>query len=319
MEVAYLGEHHEDECYSASSNTNMSNDEYYKQVNHILIIVLIFNLLVAFVKLITGSFYNILSMVSDGYDSLFDGISNITGLIAMKFACKPGDKEHRYGHSKFETLAAIFIAIMLFYVSFEIITSAIDRFQGIGIPTVTPLSFIILLSTLIINLLVSVYENRKGKQLKSELLISDSKHTKSDVIATTIILIGMIFIKLGLPILDPLLSIFMAVVIIKTGLTILYENVNILMDKEMIDDKKIYDICIKDENIVDIHNIRTHGTPSNIYMDMHMVVRRSMTFEDAHILSHEYEDKIKEEIPEIKDILIHFEPDDEIDDKIEYK
>ncbi|WP_304125526.1 cation diffusion facilitator family transporter [Methanosphaera cuniculi] len=298
---------------------NSTDDEYYDKVNHILILILILNLFVAFTKIITGSFYNILSMVSDGYDSFFDGISNVTGIIAMKIAKKPHDKEHRYGHSKFETLASIFIALMLFYVSFEILHSAIDRFQGIGIPTVTPLSFIILASTLVINILVAVYENRKGKELKSEILISDSKHTKSDVYATTIILIGMIFIKIGLPILDPLLSIVMAIIIIKTGLGILSENVNILMDKEMIDEKIISDICLADDNILDIHNVRTHGTPANIYMDMHMVVKNGLTLEEAHKLSHKYEDIIKTEIPEIKDVLIHFEPDDEIDDEIIYK
>ncbi|WP_303235423.1 cation diffusion facilitator family transporter [Methanosphaera cuniculi] len=297
---------------------NNTDDEYYTKVNRVLILVLVLNLFVAFAKIMTGCFYNILSMVSDGYDSFFDGISNITGIIAIRFAKKPHDKEHRYGHSKFETLASIFIALMLFYVSFEILHSVIDRFQGIGIPTVTPLSFIILTSTLVINILVAVYENRKGKELKSDILISDSKHTKSDVYATTIILIGMIFIKIGLPILDPLLSIVMAVIIIKTGLGIVYENVNILMDKEMIDDKQISDICLADDNILDIHNVRTHGTPANIYMDMHMVVKSDLTLEEAHILSHKYEDIIKTEIPEIKDVLIHFEPDDEIDDKIIY-
>ena len=108
-------------------NQNNEKDGYYNEVNKILILILILNLIVAAAKIITGAVFNILSMMSDGYDSFFYGISNITGIIALVIARKPEDKEHQYGHSKAETFASIFIAILLLIVSAGIVKSAIKH------------------------------------------------------------------------------------------------------------------------------------------------------------------------------------------------
>lgn len=297
----------------------VEENQYYNEVNKILVLILVLNLLVAIVKVVTGSFYNILSIVSDGYDSFFDGISNVAGIISLFFARKPGDNEHRYGHSKVETFASIIIAILLFYVSIEIIHSAIDRFYGVGMPNITLISFVVLVATLLVNIFVTKYEHKKGVELKSDLLITDSKHTKSDVYATIIVLVGMVFIKLGLPILDPILSFLIALLIIKTGLEILYENLNILMDKEVYDDEKIRNIIMEKKEVIDVHNIRTRGTPAEVHLDMHMVVSGKLSLKEAHDISHRCENMIRYEIPEIKDVLIHIEPEDGMNDKINYK
>ena len=120
-------------------------------------------------------------MTADGFHSLTDGTSNIIGIIGIGFALKPRDEDHPYGHKKFETLAGLGIAMMLFFVSIDIIKGAFAKFFNPVTPNVTVESIIALVVTLIINIFVSTYENKKGKELNSDILIADSMHTRSDI------------------------------------------------------------------------------------------------------------------------------------------
>ncbi len=293
-------------------------EQYFKDVNRILMIILILNILVASIKIFYGMHSNILSITSDGYDSLFDAVSNIVGILAIYLASKPMDKEHNYGHSKIETFASLLIVILLFLVSYDIATSAIERFSGTVVPSITVNSFIVLIVTLLINLAFSRYERRKGLELNSDLLISDSKHTMSDVLATAVILVGLVFMRMGLTIVDPILSIFIALLILRTAIDILINNLNILLDKSVMTDEEIKDALTVVEQVNDIHNIRTRGTPSQVFVDMHIVVDGNLTVEKSHVIAHECENEIKSKYPNVIDVLIHVEPEEGLKDKITY-
>ena len=143
-------------------------------------IVLFLNLAVAFAKIIYGTLTSTLSMTADGYHSLFDGVSNIVDLWEALLQHAP-DKEHPYGHQKYETIASIFIALLLLYVGVEIFRHALDRFLIRSVPEVTAISFLVIIGTMCINYLVTRYEYRQGLALRSQVLIADSLHTKSDI------------------------------------------------------------------------------------------------------------------------------------------
>lgn len=134
----------------------------FEKVRKILIIILLLNLFVAISKIAYGIFSNTLSMQADGYHSLFDGVSNIIGIIGIQIASKPPDKNHPYGHSKYETMASIAIAMFLLFVGFEILHSSIDRFITESQPNITSISFIVMIATITINLFVTTYEHKKG-------------------------------------------------------------------------------------------------------------------------------------------------------------
>ncbi len=103
-------------------------------LKRILLVVLFFNFAVALVKIIYGYWTNSLSLTSDGFHSLFDGTSNVIGIIGITLASRPPDKIHTYGHEKFETLASLGIAILLFITGFEILQSAVGRFYNPEVP-----------------------------------------------------------------------------------------------------------------------------------------------------------------------------------------
>ncbi|MCB0187669.1 MAG: cation diffusion facilitator family transporter, partial [Caldilineaceae bacterium] len=99
----------------------------YRAIQRVLIITFLLNVLATLAKLGVGLWTGALSLVADGLDTLFDGLSNVIGLVAVNISSQPPDEEHPYGHRKFETLAALFIAAALFITTWELATGAIQR------------------------------------------------------------------------------------------------------------------------------------------------------------------------------------------------
>jgi len=289
-------------------------ENYYDEVRGTLIIILVLNLIIAGVKISYGYYSGILSITSDGYDSALDAIANLVAIIAVILAKKPKDKEHPYGHAKIETFASILIGLSLILVSYEILISAYEKFIHPTNIEINLISFIIMISTLIVNIILSQYEKRKGKQLNSDLLLADSKHTQSDILATSIVIIGLILMHLGLGIADPIISIIIACLIIKTGFSILKENLNILVDANILPTERIHDQICDIEGVENVHNIRTRGTTSNVFVDMHVVVDSNLSMKKAHEISEIIEKKLKNNFTQINEVLIHLESEEGMSD-----
>lgn len=293
-------------------------ENYYDEVRSTLIIILVLNLIIAGAKISYGYYSGILSITSDGYDSALDAIANLVAIIAVIIAKKPKDKQHPYGHAKIETFASILIGLSLIFVSYEILMSAYEKFINPTNIEISLISFIIMIGTLIVNIVLSHYEKRKGQQLGSDLLLADSKHTQSDILATSIVIIGLILMHLGLSIADPIISLIIVLLIIKTGISILKENLNILADANIIPTEDIQDNICDIEGVVNVHNIRSRGTTSNVFVDMHVVVDSSIPMKKAHEISETIEEKLKNEFTQIKEVLIHLESEEGMDDMEEF-
>ena len=289
-------------------------EKYYDDVRNTLIIILILNLIIACAKIFYGYYSGILSITSDGYDSSLDAIANLVAIIAVIIAKKPKDKEHPYGYAKIETFASILIGLSLIFVSYEILMSAYEKFINPTNIEISLISFIVMISTLIVKIILSQYEKRKGQQLGSDLLLADSKHTQSDILATSIVIIGLILMHLGLAIADPIISILIAVIIIKTGLSILKENLNILADANILPIDDLQNHVYGINGVENVHNIRTRGTTSNVFVDMHVVVDSHISIQKAHEISEKIEEKLKNEFTQIKEVLIHLESEEGMDD-----
>ncbi|MBP7216195.1 MAG: cation diffusion facilitator family transporter, partial [Candidatus Omnitrophica bacterium] len=154
--------------------------EHYRRIKKILLFVLALNWAVALAKIIYGIASRCGSMTADGFHSLSDGASNIVGLIGIHFACQPVDKDHPYGHKKYETFFSLFIAMLLFFVAINLAKEGILRIFKPVIPQIDAFNFIIMIITLCINAWVMRYEHKHGKLLNSDILISDAMHTRAD-------------------------------------------------------------------------------------------------------------------------------------------
>lgn len=281
----------------------------YKEVQKILAIILVANLLVAGLKILVGTIIKSTSMTADGFHSVSDGASNVIGLIGIHFASKGRDKEHPYGHSKYETLAGLFISLMLFIAGGNVILAAIEKFRNPVMPEVTTMSLLALVFTLIVNIVVSNIEYRKGKELNSQILISDSMHTRSDVYISLGVLATLIAIKLGLPIwIDPLASLVVAAFIIQAAYEIFRNNSHILLDGEAIDSEDIREVVMSFEEVKDVHKIRSRSSINIVNVDLHLVVDPELDVEESHKLTHDIEDAIRDKFDENLQLIAHLEP-----------
>lgn len=280
----------------------------YRDVRKVLIYILLLNMGVAITKVIYGTITKSASMVADGYHSFSDGTSNIVGLIGIWIASRPPDDKHPYGHQKVETISTVLIAVLLFLVSYEILTGTYERFKNPTEATINIGSFIVMLVTLIINLIVVKYESKRGKELNSSILISDAKHTQSDVYVSLSVIASLIASKLGFPIVDILVSVFIAILILKAGIEILLNAVNVLLDARMLDPEEVCDRVMENEEVKYCHKIRTRGKESQIMIDLHIGIDENLTIKQGHKIAQDIENMLKEEFEGVSEVTIQLEP-----------
>ncbi|MGG5403194.1 cation diffusion facilitator family transporter [Clostridioides difficile] len=281
----------------------------YKKVKQVLWIILFANFAVALLKIIIGNQIKSYSMTADGFHSLSDGASNIVGLIGIFFASKPKDKNHPYGHKKFEIITSLFISGMLFVIAIKIILSAVLRIANPVVPAITIESLIALIITLFINIFVCMYEYRVGTKLNSYVLISDSLHTRSDIFVSLGVLVTLVGVKLGFPvIIESIVPIIISAFIIYSAYGIFRPSIGILVDRVAVDEDYIKEIVFEFNEVRDVHNIRSRGSKSSIYIDMHVMVDSFISVEQSHDLTHKIEKQIQEEINENAQVIVHIEP-----------
>jgi cation diffusion facilitator family transporter len=270
--------------------------------------VLALNLAVAFAKLAFGYATGAISIVSDGFHSLTDGASNVMALVAMRAARKPPDDDHPYGHRKYETLAAAGIFVFLLLVVIEVLQGALGRLRGSDAPTVTSASFVVMLVTLGVNLLVVRYESERGRTLKSELLLADAAHTRSDVLTSCAVLVSLGGVWLGYPRLDAIGGLVIAVFIAHTGIQIGREASGILSDRVVMNEDDIRRVVMGVAEVKGCHHIRTRGSADYTFLDLHVWFSGDTPLVEAHRLSHVVKDRLMTEYPHIADAIIHIEP-----------
>jgi len=280
----------------------------FKEIRRILIIILAFNWLVAFSKIIYGIITKCASMTADGFHSFGDGASNIIGLIGIWAASKPKDEDHPYGHKKFETFATLGIAVILFLAAYDILRHAFLRMFNPVLPEVTVLSFLIMSVTMIINIFVMRYERRKGLKLSSDILTCDALHTRSDIFASMVVIGTLVSIKMGLAFLDTIVAGLIAILIAKSAIEILKTSSSVLCDASTLAEAGVRDIVNKIPEVKSIHNIRTRGRRDDIHVDLHVIIDSGMHVDDAHNLSHKIQSILKAKIPGITDVSVHLEP-----------
>lgn len=288
---------------------------YYDAVRRILMIIFILNILTALAKGIYGLYTDTLSMSADGLHSFLDSTANIIGLVGISLAARPPDRDHPYGHAKYESFAAIGIAILLFASCLQLILAAVDRLQSRAVPDVTQISFAIMASTLIINIGVSSYEYILGRRLKSSILVADSMHTRSDIYASMGVILGLFAVRMGYPLADPIIALFICLLIVHTGLEILKESSTALLDRAAVDEQVIVDLARSVEGVCNCHAVRTRGLAEEIYVDLHIGVDASLSMDKAHEVGEDVERAIKSRIPEVRDVVVHLEPRDYCENK----
>ena len=271
-------------------------EEYHRGIRKVLWLTLALNLAVVAGKLTAGLIAGSLSVVSDAIHSSVDSLNNIVGLVVVRFATAEADEDHPYGHSKFETLAAFVIAGFLFVTCYQLGLSAVQRlfFGHAAAPEITALTFGVMLATIAANILVTVYEHREGKRLRSEFLIADAIHTRSDVVVSASILLGLIFVRRGMVWVDSVLTLGVALIIAWNGYKIFKSTVPVLVDAAPVSPTRIAEIAEAVPGVHSVHDVRSRSHGGEMFIEMHLHVAPEA--EADHVASHAITEAVEQQL-----------------------
>ena len=274
-------------------------------------IVLGLNLAVAAVKLTLGTAIGSLSLFADGVHATLDGSANVVALIGLFAAARPPDANHPYGHRRFEALAAVVIGLLIAAGMVEIVSGIVDGARGTRAPPdVSWGSAGAVAATIVVNVFVTRYEARRGRELRSALLTADASHTAADTLGAIAVLASFAAVALGVPWADLAAAIVVSVLIAHTAWQVVRTNLGVLTDRAQLDPHAVRRIALGVEGVRGAHRIRSRGTAGHVQLDLHIHVDPQMPVEEAHTITHEVSDAIKDALPEVADVVIHTEPAD---------
>jgi cation diffusion facilitator family transporter len=248
-------------------------------------------------------------LLADALHSVTDSANNVLGLVASKFSSPRPDREHPYGHHKFEAVGALGIAAFLGIACFEILQGAIERIIKGGSPVkISGSELWLLLIVLGVNIFVAFYERNVGRRVGSSILIADATHTMSDVWVTISVLGGLIGIWwLNFQWLDVVLAFPVALLVFWSGWSVLKENLPWLVDQIAIAPEAIHAIAISVPGVINCHDIASRGVLGRqVFIEMHLIVD-APDVETAHHITEEVESQLQQRFSPVR-ILIHVEP-----------
>jgi len=275
-------------------------------IRRVLIVTMLLNFASTLIKLIAGLTTGALSVVADAFDSLFDGLSNIAGLVGLNAASKPPDASHPYGHRKFETITARSIAFRLFLTSWQLLQNAWQRWRLDAVPTITIWTGLAMVAGMLIQAATSLYELHQGRRLNSEILIADALHTRASILVSLSVLGGLGLVRLGFPRADPVLAAFVALMIAKIGFDIIRENLPVLVDQAAIEPGRIAAVVEDIAGIESFHRVRSRGAAGSAAIDLHIRVSPEKTVQEANAIADEVRRRLLS-LQGVSDVTVHIE------------
>lgn len=278
------------------------------EIRKVLIRILALNLLVAGAKIGWGVWSGSVSMAADGFQSTLDAAANVVALVGIAVAARPPDEEHHYGHHRYETLVSLVIAAMMTFGAVEIVKQAIARLGDGSRPEVGATSFVVMAIAITINTSVTLWERRKARELSSDLLAADAKHTASDIAVSLGVIVGLVIVRLGFHQADALISLGIAVIIVWAAWTIVRDASLVLTDAAPHDPREIMAAVLSTPKVETAHKLRARSAGGHVRVDIDITVDPHMKVKDAHEVASAVERSIKRVAGSETQALVHVEP-----------
>ena len=262
-------------------------------------------------KLFAGIVSGSISVISEAIHSMSDLLASCITYFAIMRSCVPADKEHPFGHGRYEDVAGfvegILIVLAALYITYEACKKIL--FRGYAEFDST-LGILVMGASVIANFFVSKYLFFVAKKTESMALKADAEHLRTDIYSAMGVFVGLILIKItGISLLDPIIAIIVAISILKTGISITKESLNNLVDGSLPEEdiKKIENILNECENIYGYKNLKSRKSGPNRSIEITILCEESMTIKDCHNICDVIEDKIKDIFLNTM-VIIHCEP-----------
>lgn len=269
------------------------------------------NALVIVTKIIAGMVSGSISIISEAIHSLSDFLASVLTFFAVTRSAEPADKEHPFGHGKYEDMSGFIEGGLIIFAGFFIIFEAVEKLlHGYSLESESMLGIYVMAFAVVANFLVSRYLFYVAKKSDSVSLLADAEHLSTDIFSSLGVLIGLVLIKItGIAALDPIIALIVALIILKAGFSISKETLNNLLDGSLPNEDiaKIEEILKRNSVIKGYKNIK--GRKSGQYKDIELTLlfNPDMKISCAHNICDQIENEIKKNLGQVS-TTIHAEP-----------
>lgn len=290
------------------------------KVTFVTLVGSVVNISLTVFKIFAGVLGRSTAMIADGIHSLSDLLSDIVVIVFVKISAKGQDKDHDYGHGKFETFATLIISLMLIVVAVNLMSGGINKIRQIldGGEVSSPgmIALWAAVASIVLKEILYRYTIIQGRTLNSPMMIANAWHHRSDAFSSVGSLLGIagaIFLGDKFVILDPItgcvISIFILVMAVKMSVPAIKE----LLDVSLPDDveEKIEATAKSVKGVVDLHELKTRREGPGIIMEGHLVLDSDISLKEAHNISKKVEESLRKEFGPETQISLHLEPEDD--------
>lgn len=271
------------------------------------------NILLIMLKVVVGVLGGSISIIAQAIDSLLDLLASLVTFFSLRFAAKPPDREHPFGHGKAENISGVVQSLLIFAAAAFILHQSITRIiSGAAVGYVTA-GIGVMAACIVVDIILSRYLVRVARETDSVALEAYARNITADIYTMSGVLIGLAVVRLtGLNVIDPIIAIGVALLILKTAYGVLKKSFPQLVDVRLPEDEeRIIESCIQEYmgEIAGYHNLRTRKAGSDRLIELHVVMPSDASVDSAHQVCDRLEDDIKSRLSNAN-VTIHVEPCD---------
>ncbi|HEY5789550.1 MAG TPA: cation diffusion facilitator family transporter [Gammaproteobacteria bacterium] len=272
------------------------------------------NVVLSVVKVVLGVVGHSAALVADGIHSLSDLASDVVVLYAARLGSEHADEDHPYGHGRIETVATVAVGALLGAVAFGIGYDAVQRLYDLDALVVPG---VITLAAAVVSVLSKEwlyhYTMRAARRLRSNLLRANAWHHRSDSISSVVVIIGIAGALAGLPYLDAVAAVIVAVMIAKAGWDLAAQSISELIDTGLEPERlaKIREKILEVEGVGALHMLRTRRMGADALVDVHILVDPTISVSEGHQLSERVRGHLIRNLDEVSDVTVHIDPEDD--------
>ena len=297
-----------------SRSTEINNNDYARTAVKITHVCIICSVLLCLIKMTAGIAAHSRALVSDGLNSLFDVISGIIVIIGARIAAKNPDKEHPYGHERFESVAAVILAVILLVTGVFVGHTAIEDLTNGAYKTRElpgKLSIIAAVISMAVKEILFRYTRAGAEKINSISLRAAAWDHRADVLSTGGALIGIMVSRYGFPAGDLIASLFVCAFIIRTAYIVFREAIGQMTDRSC-DDRflsELRDCILSVKGVLGIDTLQVRAFGNKYYVDLEIREDGNITLTEAHKIAEKVHDAIEKQYPIVKHIMVHVNPE----------
>ena len=270
------------------------------------------NGVLAVLKIWFGTVGGSAALVGAGIDTATDIISSLITLFTANIADKPPDREHPYGHGRAETIAAKVLSFIIIFAGAQLLFSSVSSLIN-GEHRGVPAAFVICISVLSIaaKLVLFLYKMKIGREVNSQMVIAEAKNMRADIILSASVLAGLLVTMLtGYPVIDLIMAVGVSLWIIRNGFEVFMESNDELMEGSGDPGiyREVFDCLREIDGLSNPHRVRIRKINTMYVVDLDIEVDGKLSVNEGHRIAMKAEHRIKQNIENVYDVIVHIEP-----------